>query len=129
LLLLKHQQRGIALGIVIGVRHHRGGNQPVAVLDKRVAKITQLRFLSETHYLQPRTGIGGRFMRLVRAALAAEARPIITHTDDANQPRTGSRNETNINKFLDKLANPYKYDIDLIYQRYTNQVMPMRNKA
>jgi hypothetical protein len=30
--LLKDQQRGVALGVAVGVRHHRRGNRPVAVV-------------------------------------------------------------------------------------------------
>src|SRR5450755_3290746 len=46
LLLGQHQQRGIALGIAISMSHHRSGDQPVAVLNQGMAKITQLRLLA-----------------------------------------------------------------------------------
>ena len=32
LFLLKHQQRGLALGVSVGLGHHGGGDQAVAVL-------------------------------------------------------------------------------------------------
>ncbi len=46
LLFGKHQQRRIALGISVGVRHHRSGDQTVAVLHQRMPQITQLRLLA-----------------------------------------------------------------------------------
>ncbi len=72
LLLLKHQQSGIALGQSVGVSDHPGGDQAVAVLHQRVAQIAQLRFLAIALLVQPRPRIGGRCMRLVAALLAAK---------------------------------------------------------
>ena len=77
MLLRKHQQRRIALGIAIGVRHHRGGNQPVAVLNKRVAQIAQLRLFAVALLVQPRIGISGGLMRIVAALLSAKVRTIV----------------------------------------------------
>ena len=65
LLLLEHQQRGVALRVTIGVRHHRRGDQPVAVLHQRVAQIAQLRLLAIALLVKPRICIGGGLMRLV----------------------------------------------------------------
>src|SRR5260370_39783805 len=76
LLLMKHQQRGVALGVSIGVRDHRGRDQAVAVLHQCVAQITQLRLLAVALLVQPGVGIGGRFMRLVGALLAAKVRTV-----------------------------------------------------
>ena len=75
LLCRQHQQRGVALGIAIGMSHHRGGDQPVAVLHQRMAQIAQPRLLAIALLIQPGIGIGGRFMRLVGALLAAKVAP------------------------------------------------------
>ncbi len=72
----KHQQRGIALGVTVGMRHHRRGDQPVAVLHQGMAKITQLRLLAVALLVQPRIGIGGRLMRLVPSLLSVKVRAI-----------------------------------------------------
>ena len=76
LLLLQHQQCCVALGVSIGVRHHRRGNQPVAVLHQRVAQIAQLGLLAIALLVQPRIRISGRFMRLVGTLLATEIRAV-----------------------------------------------------
>jgi hypothetical protein len=72
LLLLKHQQRRVALSVAIGVRQHRSGDQPVAVLDQFVAQMTQLRLLAVALLVQLRIDVVGRLVRLVRSLLAAK---------------------------------------------------------
>lgn len=69
---LKHQQRGITLGLSIGRDHHRGDNQTVAVLHQRMAQIAQLQLLALALLVLPDISILGRCMRLVRALLAAK---------------------------------------------------------
>ena len=73
---MQHQQRGVALGEPIGCGDHRGGDQAVAILHQRVAQVTQLRLLAVALLVQPRIGIGGRFMRFIAALLAAKVRAI-----------------------------------------------------
>jgi hypothetical protein len=75
-LLFEQDQRGLAFGVAIGRGHHRGGDQAVAVLHQRVAEIGQMRLLAIALHVQPRVRIGGRLMRLVRALLAVEVRPV-----------------------------------------------------
>jgi hypothetical protein len=43
---LKHPQRGLALGVAVGLGHHGGGDQAVAVLHQRVSRIRQVRLLA-----------------------------------------------------------------------------------
>ena len=76
LLLLEHQQGRVAFRESVGMGDHGGGDQAIAVLDKRVAQITQLRLLAVTLLVEPRIGIGGRCMRLVRALLAVKVRAV-----------------------------------------------------
>ena len=68
----EHQQCGVTLRVAVGMRHHRCGNQPVAVLHQCMAQIAQLRLLAVALLVQPRIAIGGRFMRLVGAVLAVK---------------------------------------------------------
>src|SRR5215472_12066955 len=76
LLLVQHEQCSIAFGPAVGMGHHRGGNQPVAVLDQRMAQIAQTRLLAVALFVQPSVGIRRRSMRLVAALLAVEVRSI-----------------------------------------------------
>src|ERR1039458_8337670 len=69
LLLLKHQQRGLALGVAVGLGHHGGGDQAVAVLHQSVSQIGQMRLLAVALLVQPRVRVGGRFMRVYRFLL------------------------------------------------------------
>jgi hypothetical protein len=71
-----HQQGGIALGISIGLRGHRGGDQTVAVLDQCMTEIRQLRFFAIALFIGTRLRIGGRLMGLVRALLPMEVRTV-----------------------------------------------------
>jgi hypothetical protein len=75
-LVLKHQQSGFALGVSIGLGHHGGGDEAVAVLHQRVSQIGQMRFLAIALLVQPRVRVAGRFMRVVGALLAMEVRAI-----------------------------------------------------
>jgi hypothetical protein len=76
LLLVEHQQGGIALGIAIGVSGHRGGDQAVAILHQRMAEIAQPGLRAIALLVQPSIRIGGRLVRLVGALVAVEVRSV-----------------------------------------------------
>lgn len=69
---LEHRQGGEALGRAGGARQLGIDDEPVAVLHERVPHEAEHRAGAEALAEQPGVRVGGRGMRLVRAALAAE---------------------------------------------------------
>ncbi len=56
---VEHQQGGIALGMSIALRGHRGGDQTVTVLDQCMTEIRQLRLFAIAYLIETRIRIGG----------------------------------------------------------------------
>jgi hypothetical protein len=77
LLLLDHQQRSIALGVVIGGGHHHRCEQTVAVFNQHVAQIVGPRLLAVTLLVEPRIGIGRRRIRVAAVLLATEGATVL----------------------------------------------------
>jgi hypothetical protein len=73
-----HRQRRQAFGMARSAGCRRADDQAVAVLHYRVANETQPRFFAWSFAKQSGIGVGGRGMRVVPAALAAEVELAIT---------------------------------------------------